>query len=464
MENSVSEEYFEPEPASSPPISNQNKSGPRNKGGPKQMPIWDHFDTIKNGKKVVSNTCKYCKTSVSAQPQRMSNHITKCSKARLQPVMPMPSHDVLVLTPPITQEQSFHQQFIPHANPQQKITSFVKQLSKKQNDDIDLRLGRFLFSLQMSFHSVTNSYFQEFVSALNPAYKLPSEETVGTTILDKVYKEVEAEKSNTLKGSIAVLQQDGWSTNQNDAVIAHCLAVGSKNHFLSAESAGSKEKTAELCFEYLQKAKMKAEEQYNCEIVGVVTDNCNSMKALQNLVRRNLPDMEAYGCNPHLMNLLGEKFTPDDLKFSVNLVQNYFRNHQTLSAGLKDLGGLRPVLPTSTRWNSQIDAFLNYLQNQPKYLELIRKRKTTGKVEQEKLVEIKSILGNQEKYEEIEQCVNILKPICTSLDKVTIVLGTGTSLSARAQDLEIYRSKYCYVLYSSYKDLEVQLQMQFIVG
>lgn len=93
-------------------------------------------------------------------------------------------------------------------------------------------------------------------------------------------------------------------------------------YFLSAESPGSKEKTAALCYEYLTTAKIRAEEKYRCDIVGVVTDNCNSMRALQNLVRSNLPDVEAYGCNALLLNLLGQKFTPQDLKVSVNLVQN----------------------------------------------------------------------------------------------------------------------------------------------
>lgn len=59
------------------------------------------------------------------------------------------------------------------------------------------------------------------------------------------------------------------------------------------------------------------------------------------------------------------------------------------------------MLAGSTRWNSQIDAFLNYLQNQPKYLDLIRKKQATGKSELDKLVEMKSILINSKLHDKL---------------------------------------------------------------
>lgn len=401
----------------------------KNKGGRLQNIIWDHFDTVRDQKKVTSNKCKICKNEVSAQAPRMKKHLAKCLKQKTvpEPLKTVPAFlDLPSASPSIS---------VCGEAKQMNMKKFVKIMSQKEKEAIDLHLGRFLFSADISFNIVENEFFQKFLSALNPAYTLPSNVTLGTTILDKVYQEVEDEKSVKLKNATVVLQQDGWSTNHNDPVIAHCISAGGQTHFLSAINTGTNEKNAQYCYQLLQKAKEDAEAKYGCEVVGVVTDNCSTMKSLQELVKTNFPNMEAYGCNAHLKNLLGDKFTPADLKTAVNTVQVYIRGHHATGQALKDLKGLRPVLPGSTRWNSQIDSFINYCQNHSKYLEIVRNLKTKTGSEVTKLAEIKKILQNPLIYEQLEEVIKTLEPICVGLDKVnsvkysgtgTIRIGTGT--------------------------------------
>jgi hypothetical protein len=94
-------------------------------------------------------------------------------------------------------------------------------------------LGTFIFSANLSFNVLENPQFQNFVKILNPAYKLPSHDKIGSTVLDKVYDDVRITMEKHLNGTNGIILQDGWSTNQNDSVIAHCIRSGENTHFLS---------------------------------------------------------------------------------------------------------------------------------------------------------------------------------------------------------------------------------------
>src|SRR5207237_8204619 len=95
-----------------------------------------------------------------------------------------------------------------------KMTHFVKQMCKSEQDDLHLSLGRYIFATDTSFGSVNSPMFKQFLNKLNPSYKLPSDETIRTTILDKIYEEVVEEQKMDMKGKSGILLQDGWSTNK----------------------------------------------------------------------------------------------------------------------------------------------------------------------------------------------------------------------------------------------------------
>lgn len=67
-------------------------------------------------------------------------------------------------------------------------------------------------------------------------------------------------------------------------------------------------------------------------------------------------------CNSHTGNLLAKDISKDELIKKVNLIQKEF-NHTDLDKLTKDQGGKRIALPSSTRWNSQRDAFSNLIEN-----------------------------------------------------------------------------------------------------
>jgi len=384
--------------------------------------VWMHFDTTTNSDGKKSCTCKRCGNTVSAQAQRLQKHINKCN-AKPTASFTYSQEQNLQSSAEASQVSAVELQSSSEKMdaPQKPIgnclsRSLVK-ISTNEKKQLDLKLGRFMFSSNIPFNVLTNPYFQEFVKGLNPAYILPSRKQMSEPILNSIYEEVSNEMTSQLNGQKAVILQDGWSSSQNDPVISHCLQSNSVVHFLSAESAGTHEKNAAYCYELLKNAIILAETKYNCTVIGVVTDNNNTMSAMQSLVKKDYPALEAYGCNAHLFNLLGKRFTPQDTQDKVEVVQKFMKNHHIPSSELKALKGNRPVISTSTRWNSQLDSFSNYQDNHAKYLEIVRKmKKPIGKADQIKLDSISQILNDSSVYAKVTEAISVLKPISIALD------------------------------------------------
>ncbi|OXA53939.1 hypothetical protein Fcan01_10606 [Folsomia candida] len=326
-------------------VTNTPKSGTgrkRSRGRP-QNQVWLEFITVTRGKNFISNKCKHCKEQVSAQSSRMENHLKKCRKFNKTPVsqgLPTP------ISPPVGKESAATT----------KITNFMYKMLPRTKDKLDESLGKFIYSANLPFNVVENEYFCKFVGLLNPSYVLPKHETVGGFLLDNEFKRTELELTKQLENQKVVLAQDGWSTIQQEPVIAHSAICNGQSFFLGAEATGGYPKTAEFCYSLFEK-QLKQLETINCEVVGLVTDNCNTMLALQNLVKKNNPNVIVYGCSPHLLNLVGQHYTNKELMDKVIQVQKYFRNHYYARADLKSSKGKRPVLPMPVRWNSQTDCW-----------------------------------------------------------------------------------------------------------
>ena len=78
-----------------------------------------------------------------------------------------------------------------------------------------------------------------------------------------------------------------------------------------------------------------------------------------------------YGCSSHLLNLLEQDITPQQIINPVIDVSKYFRNHHTPGALLSEFsnqGAVKPQIPGATRWNSLLECIKIFNKNRPFYL------------------------------------------------------------------------------------------------
>lgn len=419
----------------------KSKAANKNKGGRQWDPVWDKYEVVNENKKKTAK-CKACKIHVSARAPRLRSHLKVCKKVndnRNSENFSQQSHSASQSTTHDSQSGTESSQFSAPASQssapasqssfasssnfkpmkQTKMTRITERITAAQKEELDIKLGRFIFSANLPFSVVQNPEFIEFVRGLNPAYRVPSDDAVGSTILEKVYSEVQSSTTKQLKDKQVCILQDGWSTNQNDSIIAHCLTTGTQSIFLNCDSAGTNKKSADFCESLLDKAISKATDMYGCEVVGLCTDNCSSMVSMRQKVQTR-GFLDCYGCHAHLFNLIGSNFTPNGLIQEVNAVQVFMKKHHFTKAALKDAGKRSPVLACSTRWNSQIDSLSNFANNQTDYLNIVRRMPQDGLSPsgKEKYQAVLKTLEDTSIYYTVTDAVKLLKPITLALEKV----------------------------------------------
>ena len=160
-------------------------------------------------------------------------------------------------------------------------------------------------------------------------------------LLGKCHDKFQAIMKQLLNNKTITMQRDGWSSVQNDPVIATSVVSDGKGYFVDAKDTGTTHKTAEAC-----KTRELEEED-------------------ENLI--------PYGCLSHVLNLLGQDLTPASIMKHIVEINKFFRNHHVPSAWLKgQLGSTRPQLPSETRWKGQLICLDSYLTNRTYYIKSIQ--------------------------------------------------------------------------------------------
>ena len=326
--------------------------------------VWSFFTTgrQKDGNRRPCMNCNFCNQEVSAESARLKKHIEKCTQYRKKTSVVVTEPAPNILEPASV------------SNPQQRnnvttptsLSNFLCRTNKNSKEEIDVSLAKFVFSANIPFQTVENEQFKQLMSKVRPSYVPPTRQEIAGSLLDKVYEEITEEVIHYLCEKEVVVLQDGWSTNKNQPVIAHSLTARNKIFFTNTVSTGTESKTADFCQSLLEKEIQDSEGKYHCKVIGCVTDNCSVMALMRRNMSTKHPDLYFYGCNSHLLNLIGRDMTPSELKTKVVKVQTYFRNHHYESASLAEKHGTRPILPGDTRWNSEIDAFDYFIKNHTK--------------------------------------------------------------------------------------------------
>ncbi|XP_035711284.1 uncharacterized protein LOC118436788 [Folsomia candida] len=377
------------------PSSKQKKlSSGTHKGGRMKDQIWDSYMEIGDD----FWGCKTCQwKNKNPKADRLRKHLNDGSKKRKLPILaaPVTATNSMLPTSSTTKASLNYSQ--------SSIKDHFISTSDRQQLEINQKLQKAICSSNIPFRVLENEHFIEWVKSMRPSYKLPTPKASSTYLLDNLYRECEQNIISKIENQNATIMQDGWSTNQKEFVIAHSIFVKNKVYFIDTVCPGEEEKTAENCTKWLQVCRKEAEEKFSIKIVACVTDNCNTMEKM----RRDLgKELLCYGDNPHLLNLVGKKASPEKLIQKIIKVQKFFRNHDFVTPALKNS---RPVLPSETRWNSQIDCLESYITNQGKYLEIACSDDRVND-------EVKTIIENGSIFRQANDSIKLLEPIAIALN------------------------------------------------
>lgn len=180
---------------------------------------------------------------------------------------------------------------------------------------IDDALGKFFFSCNISFMTVTKPYFIQFIEQLihyaakipNFSYKPPCRDTLATTILRRIYEETQEEKRELLNDTECVLQVDGWKNSETNKKF---LVFSLTNFrvpllFLRHYDISLEDEYGETLSEYINDAIVAAKELYGAKVVSAISDNDSKIVCGIRMAKTadNKPLIRCT-CNSHSGNLL----------------------------------------------------------------------------------------------------------------------------------------------------------------
>ena len=156
---------------------------------------------------------------------------------------------------------------------------------------------------------------------------------------------------------------------------------------------------------------------------------------MRQALKEDDPDLAVYGCSAHLLNLLGDDVTPNDVIKHVKDIHKYFRNHHKPSAWLREFPDSRkPQLPGDTRWKSQLTCLETYTANRRYYVQICDDHEDdidTGIAR--KIRDIQIYRNAKDLIEKLAPIANAID-VCQS-DKTSLADATNTWLSLAANPL-----------------------------
>ena len=211
---------------------------------------------------------------------------------------------------------------------QPQMSSFCLLTDSAAVTQLDLQIARFFYACNIPFNIAQHKEFKAMISLLRPGYSPPNRKILAGNLLNTVHERINEHICEQTRGKEVTLIQDGWSDIHNNPVIATSIHTGSKSYFLNAVDTGANKKTASFCAELFQSAISEAEAKFDCRTIGVVTDNERKMESMSRKLCEVDNSLITYGCSSHLLNLLGQDVTPQQVINPIVDVSKYFINHQ----------------------------------------------------------------------------------------------------------------------------------------
>jgi hypothetical protein len=237
--------------------------------------------------------------------------------------------------------------------------------------DFNTKIARWWYQTGTPFNK-SNKQFQAAIGAVRPGLTVPSRRQLAGTLLDNEFEKVRDSVNKHLTKTEAKIcvSSDGWSTQDNIALINYMAVADGSAFFFDGKFSGSR-KTARYISEELNE--MIKRLGGPTKVVGVVTDNAQANQSAWKILQKKYGSLFFYGCICHTLHLLVKDIFKDTtLGFikheeKAKDIVKFFKSHQreafTLAEMRESLKLESLKLPGATRWGSLLACFRSLLKN-----------------------------------------------------------------------------------------------------
>lgn len=290
-----------------------------------------------------------------------------------------------------------------------EIKSFLDNLPKKEEGEINELMGKFFYGCNIPFSVIDSDPFKTFIKKLRPAYaeKMPGRKSLSTTMLDNEYQK-QIQRGSSLIGPESVLLIDGWKNTSSNCKTVTTMLHNSTGEqiFLNAWNLSGESETGDRLSAIVDESIDQAKKTYNTTVYAVVSDNAASMLKMGRTV-----SIWHSNCSAHTANLLAKDILDKKLVEKVTSILKEFR-HVDLETSILAKGGTKIKIPIETRWCSHRDSFDCLKKNLHHMRQVVADPKFT-KIKQN----TKQLIFDDSFIDQVGENIELLDPICTLINK-----------------------------------------------
>ena len=159
--------------------------------------------------------CKFCLTKFGKNITRIKDHFIQKCKSLPTDLKPNTDNQNVEDERP----NSSLSNFSTTSNKSNKSIPELFEEENRKNQEIEEKLARAIFSLNLAFNCVDNPEFRDFINFVAPNFKIPSRKKLSTTLLENEYQKALKKRKELLELSVGQsVVIDAWTNERNESI------------------------------------------------------------------------------------------------------------------------------------------------------------------------------------------------------------------------------------------------------
>jgi len=325
-------------------------------------------------------------------------------------------------------------------------------LGKHEKLSIDRKFVKALHETATAFAMFDHPSWQEFFAEGMPTWCTPSPLAISTHLLSDLYDTVQNNMAKELLAAPGVVLSMDGATNVLSRSMSNVIAHSPAPWFVEYLRADLKKETSRNTLDKVIDVLNRLHEFIGKDVVhAFISDSCNSMRLLRELIVSNKVLDYAYGCGAHALNNYCEEIV------LITPVKNALKRALFVSKSVKNQGmlakifamicietvgkALAMVLYSASRWSSVNYMFLRLMRVKPVLVRLpsiVAHESDAREIDPlyELPRELTNIINDKSFWVDVARCVTIFDPICKCIG--VMECDTATMSTTYAAFLYVY--------------------------
>ncbi|CAF1333103.1 unnamed protein product [Adineta ricciae] len=298
-------------------------------------------------------------------------------------------------------------------------------ISYSEQQTIDRYLLRAIVMNGISFRTINNNFFVEFIKRINPSYDLPGRKKITQETLTQELAYVESQNESLLsEAAHLTLNIDGWSDRCHRSLYEYNVITDSRKAIvLSLIDVSSFSHTAEFLTNKLESVLARISTNINIisKIRAIVTDNPNTMRKMRELFTSKPGHQHIIGlrCFAHAINLIAgdmikHVFASNTIR-KITVITSYQNQSHMFKSKLKEEAqrikirkeSLHTIVPT--RWSSVADCLHSFILLRAPLELLVAADRSIAPPK------VVNIINNRSFFYDIDNLYKIMKPLAYAI-------------------------------------------------